>query len=131
MFVIVIVVVTIVVVFIVRFQSSLILRFQQGITLDTSKLYDFCHCCCCCRHHQIPNLFDLGIPMSYHTWYYKNLWFLSLLLLLSLSSLTLLSLSDSKSLWSCHCQILNLLSRCTTMKNLEVIAWKLSELRPF
>ena len=70
----------------------------------------FCHCCCLCpswcsrRHHclccqrKILNLFDLAIPMRYHTWYYNDLWFLLLLLLLS--SLTLLS-SDFKYLRSC------------------------------
>ena len=50
-----------VVVVIVRFQISSILWLQQGITLDTTKFYDFCHCCyircrrhwhhCCHYHH--------------------------------------------------------------------------------
>ena len=52
-------------------------------------------CCCCCHHHhhQISNLFNLAIPMRGHTWYYKDLWFLSLLL--SSSSSTLMSSSSS------------------------------------
>ena len=52
-----IVIVVVIVIVIVRFQISIILVFQRGITLDTTKIYDFGHCCCCrsscccCHYH--------------------------------------------------------------------------------
>ena len=63
-------------------SSSLSCDSNEVSHLILQRFMIFFCCCCCCRRH----CHCLVTPMRYHTWYFKDLWFLSLLLLSSSSS---------------------------------------------